>query len=113
MPFPSPLYKQTTEAMDDPQVGDRFTEMFTFYVYVLDVSEGEIVTIEGSPPCIFPDDGLIRRMTVDKFRERFGYGTIDGYWVVLLDRGNNVAGWLDNGRDENLPGSTNGLSQAD
>ncbi len=85
----------TAEAMNDPQVGDRFHEMYSFFVYVVFREKDKIVTLEASPPCTLPEDGTLKSQTVQQFQERFSYGTIDGYWVSLCDRGNNVEGWMD------------------
>lgn len=86
----------TDEAFADPQVGDRFTEMLSFWVYVIardDESFG-VAWIELHPPCDAPKDGKSYVGSVDAFRQRFAYGSRPGYWVHLHDRGNDVAGWF-------------------
>lgn len=85
--------RKTNEAMLEPQVGDRFTEMYTFWVYVVFKSGNFIATLEGNPPITFPDEGKLKTYTPDEFRGRFAYGTKAGCWVRLVDRGNNVEGW--------------------
>lgn len=92
----SEMEKQTLEALDNPQVGDRFHEMFSFWVYVVAVDDNSVTTIEGSPPVMFPDEGKVRVQTEEKFKERFLYKTIPGAWITLADRGNDVEGWLEN-----------------
>lgn len=86
----------TDAAMRSPQVGDHFTEMYTFHVFVIDIrdSGNTIITIEASPPCEFPRDGKIKIQTINEFRKRFAYGRIHGYWVRLVERDCNVEGWL-------------------
>ena len=80
-------------AMDDPQPGDRYTEMYKFYLYVL-AREGNMVTfMEVNPPCRIPHDGKVGRLPTDEFPKRYAYGSIPGYWVSLLDRGYDVTGW--------------------
>jgi hypothetical protein len=86
---------ETHEAVCDPRPGDHFTEMMVFHLYVLDVDEDEVLTIEASAPCKFPDDGKLKAQTREEFRKRLSYGTIPGYWVKLLKRGCNVQGWLE------------------
>ena len=88
--------KTATElAFRDPQPGDRFSEMMAFYVYVVGRKGDLVATLEGNPPCTFPDDGVLRWQSLDEFRRRFSYGSIEGYWIRFMDRGNNVDGWID------------------
>lgn len=89
--------KMITEvAFDNPQVGDRFTEMFNYWLYVVARDGEQITTMEAIAPCTLPDDGEIRTYaTVEEFRARFRYGgTTPGYWVRLIDRDHDVSGWL-------------------
>jgi hypothetical protein len=91
---------RTHQAIMNPQVGDRFTEMCTFWVYVVNVCGNIVTTMEANGPCTFPDNGKVRVMTVDEFRERLSYSGHNGhYWARLIDRGNNVGGWLDSVRE--------------
>lgn len=85
--------RQTAEAFADPQVGERFSEQFAFWVYVIGREETHVTTMEASPPCAFPDDATVRHYTLVEFRARFD--TCAGPWVDLVDRGNDVGGWLD------------------
>lgn len=85
----------TAAVFDDPRVGDLFTEMLAFWVYVVARDGDTVTTMEASAPCTFPRDGKIVTGTLDEFRNRFAYGSIPGYWVRLHSRGNDVAGWLD------------------
>lgn len=93
MPFPDTDKDATKQAMNDPQVGDHFTEMYSFHVYVVHRQGDWVATMEGSPPCEFPNTNT-KLQTVDEFRKRFHYGTIDDYSVRLVGRGENVDGWL-------------------
>lgn len=86
----------TYEAMEDPQVGDRFTDgMYSFWVIVVHRTGKQVATLEGSPPITFPDEGTLRTYSLEKFRERFRYSTdsVKGYWVQLVDRGYDIEGW--------------------
>ena len=85
--------RQTEEALADPRVGDRFGEMYTFWLYVVARDGDEVTTLEASGPCIFPDDGEARAYSIAEFRDRFTDSA--GPWVLLCDRGRDVAGWLE------------------
>ena len=103
--------RETIAAFEDPQVGDRFHEMFSFWVYVLHVGERVIVAEGSGHPSWFPDlyDGSVSPAqrpplririfdTPDDFRAQYRYKTAalaDKYMVLLCDRGNDVEGWLE------------------
>ena len=96
MPFPkTPNEEKTDEAFNNPRVGDRFSETYSFYVYVLEVKKNTIVTLEAHPPCALPEEGKVLIQTPEQFRERFAYGSMLGYSVTLVDRDNAVKGWLE------------------
>lgn len=96
----------TIEAMNSPMPGDRFTEMFSFYVYVLK-RDGDMITfMECNAPCELPKDGKVKRLPLDSFKKRYAYGTIPGYSIRLCDRGNNVEGWDTLGIIEYQPETT-------
>lgn len=97
------LKQKTNEAMLDPQPGDRFNEMYSFWVYVVFRSGNFVATLEGSPPVTFPTEGKLRTYTLDGFRSRFGYGTRVGCWVYLTDRGNDVEGWYQSAYSQMCP----------
>lgn len=92
MSFWNDRHIDTEIAMDDPQVGDLYSEMFSFYLYVVERDGDKVVTMEGSPPCEFPND-KVKAQTVEELKARFAYGSIPGYSIKLLGRGNDVAGW--------------------
>ena len=83
----------------DPRVGDCYTEMFAFWLYVVGVTETHVTTLEANPPCTLPDDGKLRMQTRAEFAERLSYGTIPGYWVWLVGRNHDVSGWLERARE--------------
>lgn len=91
--FPVPGDAETHEAICNPQVGDYFWKMATFRLFVVAVEDDIVVTLEATPPCTLPGDGLLRRQTRDEFKERLSYNSIPGYWVRLVRRGCNVEGW--------------------
>lgn len=81
--------QRNEEAFKDPQPGDRFTEMYAFWLYVLDRNGVQVTVMYASAPCQFPEDGIVEKLPVSQFKERFDY-------TYLVDRGNNVSGWLTN-----------------
>ena len=95
MPFPDPAKEATEEAMANPRVGDRFTEMYAFWLYVIEIQEHIITTLEASAPCTVPEDGKIIVQTLDQFQKRFAYANTSGYWIRLVDRNNDVVNWAE------------------
>lgn len=85
--------EDTEQAMNDPQPGDRFTEMLAFYVYVLEREGNRVTFMECNPPCELPKDGKVGTCSVGEFSKRYAYSSIPGYSVYLCERGNDVAGW--------------------
>jgi len=98
--FPDPAREATHEAITHPRIGDRYTEMFAFWLYVIDVTGTHVTTLEANGPCVLPEDGTLRVQTRTEFAKRLSYGTIPDYWVRLVDRDNNVTGWLESARAE-------------
>ena len=99
-PFPDPQKDATHEAMATPAIGDRFHEMYSFWMYVVAVEGDTVTTMEASPPCEFPKDATVRVQSVAEFQARFRYNSIDDYWIRLADRGNDVSGWLEKGNHD-------------
>lgn len=103
MDFVPDLTRQTREAFDDPRPGDRFQEMYTFWLYVVDVGESSVTTMQCAAPCTFPDDAkVVVHATREEFRQEWKYGgtssVADHYTVYLADRDNNVSGWVERKR---------------
>lgn len=91
-----PLKDGTEEAFSDPQPGDVFQEMYSFWVVVVYVDSDHVVVMEGIPPCTMPQDGHLRGFeTHDDYRKHYSYKSIDGYVVRLSKRNENVTGWFD------------------
>ena len=91
--------KRTEQAMNDPQPGDRFSEMYAYWMYVLERNGDTVVIMDANPPCTLPEDGEVKIMTLDDFKEEFAYNTIPGYWITLIDRENNVSGWKEKAKN--------------
>jgi hypothetical protein len=90
-PFTSPeieaIERATAEALQEPRIGDRFQEMYTYWAYVLDVGPGGVTYCDAGAPCEFPRDAELRTVT----REAFAART----WTWLASRGHDVTGWLE------------------
>ena len=85
---------QTVAAILDPQPGDKFSEMYAFFVIVLR-RDGDMVTaMEYSPPCELPREGHIYSCSVDDFGSKYAYHHIPGYWIRLIHRGTDVSDLL-------------------
>ena len=87
----------TLQALRDPQPGDRFHEMYSYWVYVVRRDGNEVWYCEANPPCKFPQDAKLTKTTVEKMLKHFTndlntYGPTP--WVRLSDRGNDVKGWI-------------------
>ncbi len=76
----------TEEARQDPQPGDLWSEMCSFWLYVVARRGDRITTLSRGAPCSFPEDGELEEMTLDQWRERYSY-------LYLDSRGHNVTGW--------------------
>lgn len=72
------LQQLTNDHMANPQVGDMFQEMYSFWVKVVERSNDQVKTLEGN-------DTLIKQWsgTVEEFQKRFAYGSIPGYSLSL------------------------------
>lgn len=87
----------TTEAFASPAVGDVYSEMYSYWVFVVAVDPSRIAVLEASGPCELPRDGKLRVFySHDDFRKVFTYKSRSnlGYWVMLDERGANVEGWF-------------------
>jgi len=96
--------EETYQALLDPQVGDYFTEMFTYRAIVVKVESDRVWWVSGTPPSysenkpdmVLPDDGKLGTMSRGDFIEHFTYShNSTRPWVRLVDRGVDVTGWFD------------------
>lgn len=84
--FPD-LQAETAPHMAAPQPGDRFTEMYAFWMHVVAVGDGVQVE-EYIPPCRVPDDAKPRTFaTLAEFRAAYAYDhdPAKGYWINYVD----------------------------
>lgn len=89
------MMEATKQAFAAPQVGDRFHEMFSFWMFIVAIEGDEIIVMTATPPCTFPRDGRVERYPcVHAFRAAWSYSYDSAkYTVLLADRGNDVSGW--------------------
>ena len=83
--------RQTLEALLNPQVGDYFTEMMNYRMWVVKVTPKTVVYFDAIPPCTIPDDCTIMEVARDYFYWHFARPHC---WVRLIGRGEDVKGWL-------------------
>lgn len=78
----------TAEAMDDPQPGDEFNEMFSHWVMVTERNGDRVKWSAGQGPTDdFFRDFPPQEATVSEFKKRYSYGgTTAGYWVTISRR---------------------------
>lgn len=83
----------TTERILNPRVGDRFTEMYSFWMYVVHIEEVNgrkiIYTAHFHPPCdVGPNDAKIYRHTQEGYQTHYFYGTgelVTKSWMNYVD----------------------------
>lgn len=96
-PFDDTPDTPTVAAFADPQPGDRFHEMLSFWMFVVAVQpgNGRVAVLTLAAPGTMPRDGKLKVYpTHDAYREAWAYSTIPGYTVSLAARGTNVTGWF-------------------
>jgi hypothetical protein len=75
---------ETEKALKTPKVGDWFSEMCAFNVFIYDVKpNGELYVVEGSPDG--PYEGLIYKSSKD-LAYKLSYKAIPGYWCKYYGR---------------------------
>jgi hypothetical protein len=101
----------TAEAFADPRPGDRFQEMYSWWMVVVSAGPEGVKVMSGSGPVNlrrgrFPDGEIVEPFperaevrwyaTAGDFRDAHRYGSIPGYDMMLADRGKvDVTGWLE------------------
>jgi hypothetical protein len=93
-PHYAELVQRSKEALGDPQPGDCWHEMFSWWLFVTSRDGDLMTTLELNPPGTFPDDGKFWSGSVEEFKKRMSYGTIPGTWAKCDSRGNDVSGWV-------------------
>jgi len=86
------------EALDNPQIGDHWTEMFSWDLFVVGIEGDLIFSLEGARPLTFPADGIPKIRTRKEFTNFFTYKTsgygFSGIWGQCIERGKNVENWM-------------------
>jgi hypothetical protein len=86
----------TAAAFKDPQPGDRFQEMYSFWMGVVAVLGGNHITYvmqNGHPQA--PRNVKVETTSLTEWRKRFAYESGDDFWVLLADRGYDFSRWLE------------------
>jgi hypothetical protein len=79
------IRRKSKAATQSPSVGDRFHEMYSYWEYVVHLTDKHVFVLCFSPPCEVPTDGKLKKYT----RERFAKSELD-----LADN-KNVEGWYE------------------
>jgi len=72
----------------DFQVGDIFTEMYSYYAIILS-REGENITVYEGHPAGNPSIKMYQ--SLKEFEKEHSYGNIEGHWVTFLRNDPNHA----------------------
>lgn len=78
---------EINQIMSDPQPGDWFQEMYSYWGYVVHRDGDNVVIMSASPPCTFPQDARVMKCTLAQMRTYFAYDSEDGHWVTSVGRG--------------------------
>lgn len=94
-PKTSDRARRTAHAFWEPKVGMLFHEMYSYWLYVVDVNGDIVTTLESGAPCTFPDGDSVKvwRGTVEEFSERWAYKGIIGFSMDIHSEDHDVAGW--------------------
>lgn len=81
-------YEERTKLMKDKmsaidfKYGDRFAEMYSYWVYIVDVKDNMVYTLEGHPTNMPME---LKAYTKEGLVTRFKYSTMDDYWIDFID----------------------------
>ena len=94
----------TAQVFQNPQPGDRLTEMYAFWVIVVERGGDMVTWLEASAPCTLPEDGKAYCSTVAMFSERFRYQSdMPGWSVRATEKKSDVTGWREAIRPYAIP----------
>lgn len=93
--------QETAAAIAEPQVGDCFHEMLSYWLFVVYRDGDRVATLAAGAPCTFPEDGKLWEGTLEEFKHQLSYKSRRaGFWVRLSDRGKtNVDGWYEQAKE--------------
>jgi hypothetical protein len=78
----------TIAAFAEPKVGDRFEEFCSYWVIVIKIDEGGILTYQKSG-C--SEEKLKRYASGQEFRDAFSFSGRSQYWIKLYSRDYDVS----------------------
>ena len=82
---------ETMKAIQDPQVGDRFHDAYSFWVVVVHRDDNGVAVLEGHD---FPHGAKAHVLSLAGFKRKYCYDSMpDKPWVRLYERGMDVRGW--------------------
>jgi hypothetical protein len=84
----------------DFNIGDRFHEMFSFWVCIIDITEEDhVITLEGHPSNAL--NMVIKKQTREELFKRLKYTSLDACHVSYSDTSpDTVSGWLRHYKNE-------------
>jgi hypothetical protein len=65
------IRRRTEAAVLNPQIGDRYHEMYSYWSYVVHVTDGYVFTMSAPAPCEFPQDGKLEKWTLARFAKSY------------------------------------------
>lgn len=68
----------TNKRMENPQIGDVFYEMCSFWVKVTDRNGDKVTVTENGAQRCFD--------TIEDFKKAYAYQSIEGYWIRFLEK---------------------------
>ncbi len=71
--------KEYFSNISNVKVGDRLSELLSFWVTVIKLDNEKIITLEGTNSLVIRE-----YTTFEDFRQRFKYTTNDNYWVFYM-----------------------------
>jgi len=99
------LITLTLDALQNPKVGDSFHEMYSFWLFVVYVDDQFVITVEGSPPVVFPEGGKFFKQSRKQFLTRFASSALPYShslpWVILCKQEERVSDWYNYGLEHN------------
>ena len=91
----------TIAAILDPQVGDCYHEMLSYWMWVVRVTKRSVYWVDAKSdartPIFLPSGGQLHRASRQDFEARMCYNgkATNGTWLILHKRGCDVQGWYD------------------
>lgn len=82
--------ENTEQAFKYPQVGDLFTEMYSYWALIIKIEDAGTLSVwepNSETLSVFKNKS--------EFEKYYSYGCIPGYWVTLCDKNRPVQRYLD------------------